>query len=198
MKVLFLKDLPPTARAGDVREIKNGFGRNYLFPNRIAVLATPRELVKADGLRREVQKRRLQEAADWQEVAEHLSESEEEIEIIVRAGPSGKLYGSVTPAMIASAVSGKCGREISRRSVILEAPIKMTGKHPVQVRLFEGVAVTVTVTVVSDISPEELAALTQSTEPANEQSEANENELSDDVDDSQTASDEKSDGNKPD
>ncbi|HJP28630.1 MAG TPA: 50S ribosomal protein L9, partial [Dehalococcoidia bacterium] len=72
MKVLFLQDVRPTARAGDVKEVKNGFARNYLLPQGFAVLATEHELRRAAALRQQAEDRRLVEAKEWQEVADTL------------------------------------------------------------------------------------------------------------------------------
>ena len=99
MKVLFLQDVRPTARAGDVKEVKDGFGRNYLIPQGYAVIATDHELRRAASLRQQAEDRRLVEAKEWQEVADGLKEQKVRIE--VRTGPTGRLYGSVTNKMIA-------------------------------------------------------------------------------------------------
>ena len=69
MRVLFLKDVRRTARAGDVKEVKNGFARNFLLPQGLAVFATEHELRRASGLRQQAENRRLAEAQEWQDVA---------------------------------------------------------------------------------------------------------------------------------
>ena len=102
MDILFLKDLLPTARAGDVKNVKPGFARNYLIPQGVAVLATEEALQRATKLRAEAEERKVQETKDWKVVADSLEDTELEIE--VRTGPTGRLYGSITPAIILSLI----------------------------------------------------------------------------------------------
>ena len=152
MKVLFLQDVPPTARAGDVREVKSGYGRNFLLPRRLATLATERALKQSEELRKEAEIRRQREAETWREIGERLAEAK--IVLTARAGPTGRLYGSITQAMVARAVSEESSREISRRQVNLANTIRTTGDHPVRIQLFENVIATITLTVESDLPQE--------------------------------------------
>ena len=137
MKVLFLQDVRPTAMAGDVKEVKNGYGRNYLIPNNLAVLATRDELQRADKLRKAAEDRRLKEAQDWQEIASSLTESP--IEVEVRTGPTGRLYGSVTSTMIAEKIAELIDREVNRRNIRIPAPIRTTGLYTVEAKFAGGV-----------------------------------------------------------
>ena len=154
MKILFLKDIRPTARAGDVKEVKNGFARNYLIPQGFAVQATEHELRRAAGLRQQADDRRLQEANEWQEVADALKE--EKVRIEVRTGPTGRLYGSVTNTMIAAQLASMTGREIDRKGIQIPTPIRAVGDYKIPARLVEGVATTLTVEVVADVASVEL------------------------------------------
>ena len=81
MNILFLKDLLPTARAGDVKNVKPGFARNYLIPQGLAVLATEEALQRTTKLRAEAEERRIQETKDWQVVAESLEGMELDLEV---------------------------------------------------------------------------------------------------------------------
>ncbi|MCH8103379.1 MAG: 50S ribosomal protein L9, partial [Chloroflexi bacterium] len=72
MQVLFLEDVAPNHRAGDVKEVKNGYGRNYLIPKGMATLATKVALQQATALRAAASERRIKEASDWHVVAEEL------------------------------------------------------------------------------------------------------------------------------
>lgn len=148
MRVLFLQDVRPTARAGDVKDVKNGFARNYLIPQGFAVHATEHELRRAAGLRQQADERRLQEARDWQDVADGLKE--EKVRIEVRTGPTGRLYGSVTNTMIAAELANMTGREIDRKGILIPAPIRAIGDYKVPARLVEGVSATLTIEVVAD------------------------------------------------
>ncbi|HJP27864.1 MAG TPA: 50S ribosomal protein L9, partial [Dehalococcoidia bacterium] len=144
----------PTARAGDVKEVKNGFARNYLLPQGFAVLATEHELRRAAALRQQSEDRRLVEAKEWQEVADTLKEHK--VRIDVRTGPTGRLYGSVTNTMIAAKLSEMTEREIDRKGIQIPAPIRVTGDYKIPARFVEGVSATIMVEVVADDASKEL------------------------------------------
>lgn len=154
MKVLFLQDVRPRARAGDVKEVKNGFARNYLIPQGFAVQATEHELRRAAGLRQQADDRRLQEAREWQDVADALQD--EKVRIEVRTGPTGRLYGSVTNTMIAAELARMTGREIDRKGIQIPAPIRAVGDYKIPARLVVGVSATLVVEVVADDASVEL------------------------------------------
>ena len=154
LKILFLQDVRPTARAGDVKEVKNGFARNYLIPQGLAVQATEHELRRAAKLRQQADNRRLQEASEWQEVADALKE--EKVRIEVRTGPTGRLYGSVTNTMIAAQLAIMTGRDIDRKGIQIPAPIRAVGDYKIPARVVEGVNTTLRVEVVADDTSIEL------------------------------------------
>ncbi|MEX0761862.1 MAG: 50S ribosomal protein L9 [Dehalococcoidia bacterium] len=153
MKVLFLQDVRPTARAGDVKEVKNGFGRNYLLPQGLAVMATREELKRAEGLRREAEVRRRKEASEWKELADTIRETP--VEIKVRSGPTGRLYGSVTNAMIAEKLSEIIDRDVERRGIRIPQPIRTLGTFAIPIRLAEGVETELKVVVEAE-NPEDV------------------------------------------
>jgi large subunit ribosomal protein L9 len=132
MKVLLLKDVYKLGRAGDVKKVADGFGRNYLLPHGLAVLATPGALKQVEYIRRTaaVQRERLNQ--EMGSVAERL----EGLKLIfpAKAGETGKLYGSITTAMIAEVVLKETGDQVDRRQVDSQ-PIKTLGVHKVHVRL---------------------------------------------------------------
>ena len=154
MKVLFLLDVRPTARAGDVKEVKLGFARNYLIPQGFAVQATEHELRRASKLRTQAEDRRLVEAKEWQDVADALKDQKVRIE--VRTGPTGRLYGSVTNTMIAAKVSEMTEREIDRKGIQIAAPIRAVGDYKVPARFVEGVTANLVIEVVADDASIEL------------------------------------------
>ena len=132
MKVLLIKDVYKLGRAGDVKRVADGFGRNYLLPQGLAVLATPGALKQAERIREEASARR-------QELNQEMSGVAEKIDGMLlvfpaRASETGKLYGSITTQMIAEALSKKSGTEISRRQIDSQ-PLRALGEHKVQVRL---------------------------------------------------------------
>jgi large subunit ribosomal protein L9 len=154
MKILFLKDVRPTARAGDVKDVKVGFARNFLIPQGLAVHATDHELRRASALRVLAEDRRLVEAKEWQDIADALKD--QKVRIDVRTGPTGRLYGSVTNTMIAAKISEMTEREIDRRGIQIPAPIRTVGEYKVPARFVEGVTATLVIEVVADDASIEL------------------------------------------
>ena len=148
MNILFLKDLLPTARAGDVKNVKPGFARNYLIPQGLAVLATEEALQRTTKLRAEAEERRIQETKDWQVVAESLEGMELDLE--VRTGPTGRLYGSITPAIIAEALEEKISKPMNRRFFNITEPIRVLGKFKVFTKFVEEVSLDLTLNIIPD------------------------------------------------
>lgn len=147
MKVIFLQDVPPNARAGDIKDVKNGYARNFLLPRELATMATAGELKRVESLRRDAEVRRVKEAEEWRDVASKLAE--EPVEILVRSGPKGRLYGSVTNTMLAEKLTDISRVAIDRRGIKFESPVRMLGEYTVDIRYFEGVEGQVVLNVVS-------------------------------------------------
>jgi large subunit ribosomal protein L9 len=148
MKVIFLKDILPTAMAGDIKKVKTGFARNYLIPKGIAVLATKSAMVQVTKLQKEAQERRLIESKQWEEKAKSLEEKN--ITITVQTGPTGRLYGSVTNTLVADKLEEETGIKLDRRNIRFPNPIKMTGDYKIPVKLYEGINIDLGLKVVSD------------------------------------------------
>jgi len=148
MNILFLKDVLPTARAGDVKNVKPGFARNFLIPQGVAVLATEEALQRATKLRGEAEDRRIQETKDWQVVADSLDEVELDIE--VRTGPTGRLYGSITPTIIAQALEEKINKPMNRRFFNILEPIRIIGTFKIVVKFVEKDSFNLKVNVIPD------------------------------------------------
>ena len=148
MNILFLKDLLPTARAGDVRNVKPGFARNYLIPNGLAVLATEEALQRSTKLRAEAEVRRIEETKDWKEIAGILQESS--ITMEVRTGPTGRLYGSITPSIIADHTETILSKPMNRRFFIIQEPIRTIGNYKIKAKFVEEVEIDLEIDVVPD------------------------------------------------
>ncbi|MBF6599275.1 MAG: 50S ribosomal protein L9 [Dehalococcoidia bacterium] len=148
MKVVFLEDVPGTAKIGDIKDVKPGFARNYLLPRRIAMAATPAVVKSAEA--RAVREARLQEARDNEArgVAEKIEAAA--VRITARAGSTGKLFGSVGAPDISAQVATIIGQEFDRRDVVLGEPLKELGDYEVSVRLTRNVTATVHVSVVGE------------------------------------------------
>lgn len=144
MKVLLLQDVYKLGRAGDVKRVADGFGRNYLLPQRLAVLATPGALKQADKIRAQATVQREAVNKEMSGVADKL----EGVVVVfpAKASETGKLYGSVTAQMIADEISNKAGIEVTRRQIDTQ-PLRSLGEHAVEVRLTVDLVPTVRVIV---------------------------------------------------
>ena len=132
MKILLLKDVFKLGRAGDVNKVANGYGRNYLFPQGLAVLATPGALNQVDRIRADADKQRNILNEELSGLADQMVKVR--LTFPVRASETGRLYGSVNTRMIAEELSKEVATEISHRQIDAQ-PLRMIGMHMVGVRL---------------------------------------------------------------
>jgi large subunit ribosomal protein L9 len=154
MKVLLLKDVYKLGRAGDLKKVADGYGRNFLIPQGLAALATPGMLKQADRIRDKATKERVRLNVELASVAEKVDGLE--LIFAVKAGETGKLYGSITTAMITDAIEEKIGAQLDRRQIDTQ-PIKTLGVHAVEVRLTIDLIPTVTAVVHREGEPPESA-----------------------------------------
>jgi large subunit ribosomal protein L9 len=167
MKVVFLEDVEGTAQVGDVKDVKNGFARNYLLPRGLAGPAVEPYLQRAKA--RAVREEKLQGQLDKDAgaVAERIEGSR--ITIMARVGEQGKLYGSVTSVHIAEEVAKLIGgEEFDHRKVLLPEAIKEVGVQPVRLRLTRNVEAAIEVEVLDEGADEEPVPMD---EPAGENEE---------------------------
>jgi large subunit ribosomal protein L9 len=132
MKVLLVKDVYKLGRAGDVKKVADGFGRNFLIPQGLAILATQSALMQAKHIRAQADTKRAVLNEEMSSIADTLSKLT--LTFSAKAGETGKLYGSITPSMIVEAIKDKTGLNINRRQIDLE-PLRNLGTHRVSVRL---------------------------------------------------------------
>lgn len=132
MKVLLKEDIENIGLAGEVHKVADGFGRNFLLPKGMAVVASPSMMKQAVAWRRKAEARRAEIRAEY----EALSAKVEGVRLTftARAGETGKLYGSITTSQIADDLNEQLGTEIDRRKVGVE-PMRQLGEHKVVVRL---------------------------------------------------------------
>lgn len=132
MKVLLLKDVHKLGRAGDVKRVADGYGRNFLIPQGLAVLATSGALKQADRIRDQATQERERLNLELGSLAERLNGLR--LTFPVKAGETGRLYGSITSSMISKALESETSASISLRQIDMQ-PIKSLGVHRVPVRL---------------------------------------------------------------
>lgn len=143
VKVILMQDVPKLGAVGTIQDVAPGYARNYLIPQGMASIATA-------GSIKQVEERQAAEArriARQEEELRGLSERIQgtRIEIQVRAGEQGRLYGSITGSDVAEKLGQAIGEEIDRRKVDLEEPIRSLGEHEVTIRLVGRLTPTITV-----------------------------------------------------
>lgn len=154
MKVLFLEDVEGVAHGGDVKEVKRGFAKNYLLPKNIAVIATKASLERIPKLKVEADKNRIQRLNDMKELSGELDGMR--VNLPMRSGPTGKLYGSVTNNMIASELSSISSKDIQRRMIVLPESIRQLGLFEISLNLLQEVQANISLLVhPEDVDPTE-------------------------------------------
>ena len=162
MKVLLLQDVFKLGRAGDVKRVADGYGRNYLMPQGLAVLATPGALKQVDRIKAQATVKRDALNEELGAVAEQLDGMV--LSFTERASETGKLYGSVNAQMISESITEKTGVEISRSQVHAQ-PLRTLGEHTVQIRLTVDLLPEVTVIVNSEGEEEEIIVMQEPARP---------------------------------
>lgn len=132
MKVLLIKDVYKLGRAGDIKKVANGYGRNFLLPKGLAVLATSASLKQVEAIRADAAVQRQALNNEMSGVAGILSGKV--FTFASKAGETGKLYGSITTQMIADAISAKYNVKVDRHQIEV-SPIRTLGEHKAHIRL---------------------------------------------------------------
>jgi large subunit ribosomal protein L9 len=132
MKVLLIKDVYKLGRAGDIKKVADGYGRNFLLPQGMAVLATPGAIKTAERIRQKATEHRTILNDEMSVVAEALKKIQ--IAFGARAGETGKLYGSITSQEVVNAIQEKSGVTIKRQQLDMQ-PLRSLGEHTVRIRL---------------------------------------------------------------
>jgi large subunit ribosomal protein L9 len=169
MKVLLIKDVYKLGRAGDVKKVADGYGRNFLVPQGMAVLATAGAMKTAERIREKATERRAILNNEMGAVAELLKKVQ--ISFGARAGETGKLYGSITSQEIVDAIQQKSGISIKRQQLDMQ-PLRSLGEHTVRIRLTMDLIPEIKVTVYREgeaepnLPIEEPAVKTEEKKPA--------------------------------
>jgi large subunit ribosomal protein L9 len=132
MKVLLIKDVYKLGRAGDVKKVADGYGRNFLIPQGMAVLATPGAMKTAERIRSKATEKRAILNNEMGVVAEALVKVQ--LTFNARAGETGKLYGSITSQDVVDAIEKKAGLHIKRQQLDMQ-PLRTLGEHTIRIRL---------------------------------------------------------------
>jgi large subunit ribosomal protein L9 len=145
---VFLNDVDGIARAGEIKNVADGYARNFLLPRKLAAAATTSTVQQAESRAKAIAKEqdKLDEAATA--IANQLASAA--VVIKARVGEGGRLFGSVTSSDIADAINERSGSSVEHRQIILDAPIKEVGTYEVPVTLTRNVRATVNIEVVAE------------------------------------------------
>ena len=146
MKVLFLHNIKSVAQVGDIKDVADGYARNYLFPRGLATMATKDSIKHSDALKAEHAKELELQKDSAQKLATQINGTE--ITIEAEANPEGHLYGSISASDIADGLESK-GFGIDSESIVLEEPIKELGEYAISIELFEEITASIKLTVSS-------------------------------------------------
>ncbi len=150
MKVVFLQDVHNVAKAGEIKDVADGYARNHLIPNQFAAQADPKMMNVIEARIKAGARIAAQTESEMLELAGLLDG--QEITLKARSGVEGRLYGSVTPADIAAEIEKATRCVIDKRRIELENPIRQLGGYEVPIRLAREIVPTIILTVVEEES----------------------------------------------
>ena len=147
MKVIFLEDVSRVAQAGEIKDVADGYGRNFLIPRKLAVLATP-STTNSVEIQRSIEARvQARSDSEMRELANQLEGKE--ITLKAKVGAQDRLYGSITSADIASELEN-AGLAVDKKKIELAEPVRQLGSYEVAIRLAKDIVPKVKVTVIEE------------------------------------------------
>ena len=147
MKLILTQEVDGLGAPGDVVEVKDGYGRNYLVPRGLGIRWTRGGEKTIESIKSARAARAARDADHAAEIKAKLEAST--VQVKVRAGEGGRLFGAVTTAEIADALAAASGEQVDRRTIVVANPIKSLGAHQVSVKLHEDIAASVSLNVVA-------------------------------------------------
>ena len=162
MKIILRQDVPKLGDKGTVQTVADGYARNYLIPQGLAVVATAGELKTLAENQKVADRKIARQEAELQSLADRIAGKTLTFE--ARSGEGGRLYGSITNADIAEKLGEIVGAEIDRRKIVLDESIRTTGEHTVTVHLVGKLRPEITVVVNGDEVEEVTAEATEAEE----------------------------------
>ena len=148
MKVVFLEDVPDVGEVGQVKEVADGYGRNYLLPRKLAALANSMASNIVEVQLKKKVRRQAEIEAEMKKLAKQLEGKE--VVLKARAGEKDRLYGSITSADIADELNSISGLEVDKRKIELAEPIRQLGSYEVTIRLTKDIIPAIKVTVIAE------------------------------------------------
>ena len=147
MKLILTQEVTGLGAPGDVVEVKDGYGRNYLVPRGLAMRWTRGAEKTIDSIKSARATRAVRDHDHAEQIKTRLEA--QPVSVQVRAGAGGRLFGAVTVTEIAGALAEASGEQVDKRTIVVANPIKSLGAHEVSVKLHDEVSATVALNVVS-------------------------------------------------
>jgi large subunit ribosomal protein L9 len=141
MKVIFLEDVPNVAKAGDIKEVSDGYGRNYLLPKKMALVSKPGAVTQV--------KAQIEARAETEQMKKLAAQLQgKEITFAVKMGAKDRMHGSITAANIATELKGLIGQDVDKRKIELAEPLKQLGSYELTIKLAKDIEPKIKVNVV--------------------------------------------------
>ena len=147
MKLILTQEVTGLGAAGDVVEVKDGYGRNYLVPRGLGIRWSRGGEKTIESIKAARASRAVRDQSHAADVKAKLEASP--VNVPVRAGEGGRLFGAVTVSDIASAIAATSGEQVDKRTIVVDHPIKSLGAHEVSVKLHDDVSATVSLNIVA-------------------------------------------------
>jgi large subunit ribosomal protein L9 len=155
MKVIFLEDVVNVAKAGDIKEVADGYGRNYLLPKNLALVSKPGAVSQV--------KAKIEAKAETEKMKKLAAQLDgKDVTFAVKVGAKDRMHGSITSANIATELKGLIGQEVDKRKIELADPIKQIGVFEITIKLAKGIEPKIKVNVVAKEAEKE----TETVKPA--------------------------------
>ncbi|NLY71844.1 MAG: 50S ribosomal protein L9 [Clostridiales bacterium] len=148
MKVILLEDIKGLGKAYDVVNVNDGYARNYLLPRKLVQEATPKNLKQVEKYKQELAQKRAEDLESAKILAKKIDEIQ--VKLTTKSGEGGRLFGSITSKDISDGLLAQHGIEVDRKKIVLDNPIKQTGEHIVEIKLFQVVVAKLIVVVESE------------------------------------------------
>jgi len=146
MKVILLQDVKGTGKKGEVHEVKDGYGVNFLIKKGLAQEATAKNLNLLQGQKDAAQHKIDVEVANAKEIAQRLADKK--ITVTAKAGQNGRLFGTVTAKEISAAIKSELGCDVDKKKIVLNLKIEGFGDYAAEAKLYAGVSAKFTVSVI--------------------------------------------------
>jgi large subunit ribosomal protein L9 len=145
MKVIFLQDVSTKGKQGEIKDVADGYARNFLFPRKLALPATPKAMKEAQARMEENKKKRERHQTELGQLAKRLEGTV--LNFKAKAGEKGRLHGSITAADIAGKLTEIVGTEIDKKKIELDEPLRNLGTHEVVLGFAGGIEAKISIVI---------------------------------------------------